>query len=86
MRSAALNTEMGVLFDDPQIGAALGAEYQRLAAPSLSYAVQLQADGSLQWIDGATRPPRTLEQEPDASLVRRIAAKVLGWLPIESQL
>lgn len=86
MRSAALNTEMGVLFDDAQIGAALAAEYQRLAAPALSYAVQLQPDGKLQWIDATTQPPRLLDREPDATLGRRITAKVLGWLPIESQL
>ncbi len=94
MRSAALNTEMGVLFDDPEIGAALAAEYQRLAGPALSYVVQLRPDGdpvsstgrALRWIDGTTRPPRVLDREPDAGLGRRVAAKVLGWLPIESQL
>lgn len=86
MRSAALNTEMGVLFDDPAIGAALQAEYQRLAGPVLSYSVQLQQDGALRWEDASTLPPATLDREPDASRGRRIAAKVLGWLPIESQL
>jgi len=86
MRSAALNTEMGVLFDDPRIGAALATEYQRLAGPALSYVVQLEPDGDLRWVDGTTQPPRILDQEPDASLGRRVAARVLGWLPIESQL
>ena len=86
MRSAALNTEMGVLFDDPRIGAALAAEYQRLASPDLSYSVQLRPDGKLQWIDATSNPPQVLDHEPDASLGRRVVAKVLGWLPIESQL
>ena len=67
-------------------GAALATEYQRLAGPALSYVVQLEPDGDLRWVDGTTQPPRILDQEPDASLGRRVAARVLGWLPIESQL
>ncbi|MBS0613329.1 MAG: phospholipase D family protein, partial [Proteobacteria bacterium] len=86
MRSAALNTEMGMLFDDPQIGAALAAEYERHAGPALSYEMKLAPDGELQWIDRTLSPPAILDREPEAGLGRRIAAKVLGWLPIESQL
>lgn len=86
MRSAALNTEMGVLFDDPEIGAALVAEYLRLAGPALSYSVKTAPDGRLQWEDGGVRPPAILTREPDASFMRRVVASILRWLPIESQL
>jgi putative cardiolipin synthase len=85
-RSADLNTEMGVLFDDPAIGASVRAEYQRLAAPALSYAVYRDAEGELRWLDRATAPPRVLDHEPDSSPGRRALVRVLRWLPIESQL
>src|SRR5690606_8828160 len=86
MRSATLNTEMGVLFDDPRIGAALAAEYRRLSSPDLSYAVRLRPDGKPEWIDATSTPPRVIDHEPDAGFGRRIATRMLGWLPIESQL
>ncbi|HET7655892.1 MAG TPA: phospholipase D-like domain-containing protein, partial [Luteimonas sp.] len=85
-RSAHLNTEMGVLFDDPALAAAVREEYERLAAPGQSYAVFLDEDGRVRWRDGSEQPPRVLDTEPDASLGRRAFARVLRWLPIESQL
>ena len=85
-RSASLNTEMGVLFDDPGLGAAIEAEYRRLAAPALSYAVFLDRDGDVRWRDDAVIPPAILEHEPDASAWRRAQAAMLRLLPIESQL
>lgn len=84
-RSAELNTEMGVLFDDATLAASLRSEYERLAAPALSYRVALDR-GRLCWLDETSRPPRRLDHEPDASLTRRATARVMGWLPIESQL
>ena len=86
MRSAALNTEMGVMFDDPQIGAALALEYQRLSSPALSYSVRLRPQGGLEWIDASTQPKTLLYQEPDTTALQRGTVKVLSWLPIESQL
>lgn len=85
-RSVALNTEMGVLFDDAQLGTAVEDEYRRLAAPMLSYAVRLEPRGGLRWQDDATQPPEVLDREPGATAGRRMVARVLGWLPIESQL
>ncbi|HET8900279.1 MAG TPA: phospholipase D family protein [Rhodanobacteraceae bacterium] len=85
-RSADLNTEMGVLFDHAGLAAAVKAEFQRLAGPALSYGVTLGADGQLVWLDGASEPPRRRRREPDASRARRLLARVLAWLPIESQL
>lgn len=84
-RSAELNTEMGVLFEDATLAASLRREYERLAAPALSYRVALE-DGRLRWLDETSRPPRLLDHEPDAGLMRRATARVMGWLPIESQL
>ncbi|GAA5073803.1 phospholipase D family protein [Lysobacter panacisoli] len=85
-RSKNLNTEMGVLFDDPVMAGHLREEYLRLAGPALSYRVQMEKDGALRWIDGSQSPPVVLDSEPDAGFVRRVLARASGWLPIESQL
>ena len=85
-RSADLNTEMGVLFDDPDIARSLRDEYLRLAGPALSYWVYLKPDGELRWLDRTMQPPMAITHEPDASALQRATARIVGWLPIESQL
>ncbi len=85
-RSANLNTEMGVLFDDPDLGEALLAEYLHLVGPDMSYWVYLDAQGRLRWLDRATSPPTVLDTEPDSTLRQRATATVVRWLPVESQL
>jgi len=85
-RSASLNTEMGVLFDDPELSAALEQEYRLLAGPAMSYSVHLDVDNRLYWEDAHTHPTGFLQREPGASRARRLVAWLLGLLPIESQL
>ena len=85
-RSANLNTEMGVFFDDPRMAAALRAEYLHLAGPALSYWVSRTDAGELRWLDRASAPPRVLVREPDAGFPRRAQAALFRWLPVESQL
>jgi len=85
-RSANLNTEMGVLFDDPELGAALFKEYRHLTAPGLSYWVYLNDDGDVRWVDRDTDPPEALKVEPDSTRMQRVVANVVRWLPVESQL
>ena len=85
-RSADLNTEMGVVFDDRAIAAALREEYLRLAGPAFSYWVYQRPDGSVAWLDRAATPPAAVDRAPDTGTMQRATAKVVGWLPIESQL
>jgi cardiolipin synthase C len=85
-RSVTLNTEMGVLFDDPGIGKALRDEYLRLSGPRLSYWIYHDKAGDLRWLDRTARPPMALEHEPQTTTFQRATARVIGWLPIESQL
>jgi putative cardiolipin synthase len=85
-RSIDLNTEMGVLFDDPPLARALRDEYLRLAGKDSSYWVYLDPEGDLRWLDRAEDPPVVLEHEPESGLWSRILARVVGWLPVESQL
>jgi len=85
-RSAYLNTEMGVLFDDPAISAALRNEYLHLASPRVSYWVSHDANGDLRWLDRTAKPPVLINHEPETTKTQRVIAEILRWLPIESQL
>jgi putative cardiolipin synthase len=85
-RSADLNTEMGVLFEDPAIAIELRNEYLRLTHPAFSYWVYHDADGALRWLDHSIDPPVVWTLEPDTGRWKRLLVRVLGWLPIESQL
>ncbi|AWH22293.1 phospholipase D family protein [Stenotrophomonas sp. ZAC14D2_NAIMI4_6] len=84
-RSAYLNTEMGVLFDDPVLGARLRQEYLRLADPQHSWWLALGAGNELRWLERQP-PPHWVGREPGSSLGKRWTARVISWLPLESQL
>ncbi len=85
-RSAYLNTEMGVLFDDPVLAVRLRDEYLRLSGPELSYYLHLDRDGQLRWLDHARQPPVAHVAEPDTTWLQRATARAISWLPLESQL
>lgn len=85
-RSVDLNTEMGVLFEDEALAAELRNEYLKLVGPGLSYQLQLDDEGRLRWLDASVAPPLVLTHEPDTTWARRLLVRVIGWLPIESQL
>lgn len=84
-RSINLNTEMGILFNDRQLTGDLLRLYQWKIGRENSYRVWLQ-DGEVRWEDASKSPPREWTQEPDANWPRRMTAKIVGWLPLESQL
>ena len=84
-RSARVNSEMGVFFEDETLAADLRAEIDRLKSPALSYRVRL--DGlRLHWIDEATDPPVLYSDEPHSTFTQRMIARLVGWLPIEHEL
>ncbi|WP_341925828.1 phospholipase D family protein [Stenotrophomonas geniculata] len=84
-RSAYLNTEMGVLFDDPVLGAQLRDEYLRLADPRHSWWLALDDRHRLRWLEREP-PPHWVEAEPGATARKRWLSRVISWLPVESQL
>ena len=85
-RSAYLNTEMGVMFDDAQLAKAVRDEYLRLANPELSYWMHLDKQGKPRWLDRAAKPQTLLSKEPHTGIWQRVSARAIGWLPLESQL
>ncbi|WP_035485515.1 phospholipase D family protein [Geminicoccus roseus] len=84
-RSRSLNCEMGVLFTEPELVAQVRANFADETSPEKSY--QVQADsGVLVWQDRAAALPQTLRAEPEASLSRRLLARLISILPVQSQL
>lgn len=84
-RSVRLNTEMGVVFEEPSIVAELEEEFKRRTQDGYSYDVVLK-DGEIEWRDNATSPPTIWEHDPHTGWWQRTITKVMSWLPIESQL
>jgi cardiolipin synthase C len=84
-RSITLNTEMGVFFEHDELVRELRRIFADETSPPRSYSVGV-GDAGIIWVDAALDPPDTWVREPEASLWRRLAATIIGLLPIESQL
>jgi putative cardiolipin synthase len=85
-RSIVLNTEIGMLFDNPRLASALVAGLKR-RLPEVAYRVQLKAGSDeIEWLDREGGTEMRYDQEPEASAWRRFSSWFLSWLPIESQL
>lgn len=84
-RSARLNTESGVLIDDPRFAAAVLAQYEAAIAPTRSWRVHL-VDGRMRWTSAVDGREVTVDHEPDASFGRRATALLFRLLPLDSQL
>ncbi|MGB8812889.1 MAG: phospholipase D family protein [Paracoccaceae bacterium] len=82
LRSAFFNTELGILFDDPDLVATLLRMADDLNAPSQSYQVSLQ-NGKPLWTTRRPGLPAQLHHEPEAPLRLRAISWVVGHLPIQ---
>ncbi|MGZ9897704.1 phospholipase D family protein [Shewanella gaetbuli] len=81
-RSAWLNTEMGVVVEQPQFAQTFASVIKQSLTNKV-YQVVIK-DGDIQWLDLQTQ--QYITQEPDSSWWQRFMANTLSWLPIESQL
>lgn len=82
-RSALLNCEMGFLIGSPTMARAMSQGFDTKVAAG-SYRVSLRPDGDMQWAeDEPGKPVITFDDEPNASVVKRLMVTVFGWLPIE---
>lgn len=78
LRSAFLNTEMGIIFDDPALLSELADRFDRAILPDQAF--ELALDGKwVVWRRGEGTP---LTIEPDSTLSRRLVSFVVGHLPI----
>ena len=83
-RSAALNTESGLVIDSPAMAGHITAAFAD-QLPKRSYVLQLDANGQVQWQDPspADGSVQLLHHEPQTPLWKRAFVRVLSWLPIE---
>ena len=85
LRSANTNTEMGVLFEEPEIVAELTRIIDRDSAPERAYALSLQG-GALRFAVRRPGLPAQMGFEPEVPALRRAMSWVIGRLPIHSYL
>ena len=85
-RSAALNTEMGVVVQSPELAQAVVDYYRRGTSPESSYRVSLDDSGKLRWDATVDGRPVTYDKEPETSAWTRTKVALLRALPIEDQL
>ena len=86
-RSATLNTEMGVLFDYPPLAKKMRELFEYETSPSMSYRLSIsEGDGRLRWEEQACGSLTMHNREPKTHWPRRLAVKLIAWLPIHSQL
>lgn len=78
MRSAFLNTETGVVFDDPALVAQLDARFDWVTAPEQSYRLTLEGR-MMGWARGAQE---RVVLEPDSAAPRRVLSFLIGHLPV----
>jgi cardiolipin synthase C len=80
-RSSRLNTEMGVLFDCPELAERLPVE----TASDLDHtAYRMELDGGrLVWVTHEGDKEVRYTSEPATSLWKRFQVRLLSWLPIE---
>jgi putative cardiolipin synthase len=79
-RSAALNTEMGLVVDSPTLARRLSTGLDALY-PALAWRVERDPEGGgVRWRDAGPAPIAT---EPGVGALRRAAVRALSWLPIE---
>lgn len=85
LRSAYLNIEMGLIFEDSAIVAELDHAFTRDTAADASHRLEL-VSGRVRWHVSGARDPRPMIREPRASAWRRGLSWVIGHLPIHAQL
>jgi putative cardiolipin synthase len=83
LRSARLNTEMGLVMDSPMLARRFT---ERFDAPMLlvAYEVRLGPDGdSLEWIERTADGEKRYDTEPGTTWLRRRSVDLLSILPVD---
>ena len=84
-RSARLNTEMGVFFENTEIAEELMKIYQSVITKDVSYEVILR-NGEMIWLDDSDGDFKEWNKDPETGWIKRAIVKIVSWLPVESQL
>lgn len=83
-RSAALNTESGLVIDSPQLAGKVSDAFER-DIPGRSYALRLDEANGLEWRDprAPDGSPQVQHHDPQSPAWQRALVQMLSWLPIE---
>ena len=83
-RSAALNTESGLVIDSPTLAAGVSDVFKNRLA-SQSYSLRLDEAGQIEWKDRPAPSARAQlhHTEPETPLWKRAMVSLLSWLPID---
>ncbi len=81
-RSVHLNTELGFIIDSPALAEAVGQAFDQ-RVPAVAYAVRLDGDGRLVWIERRDGQEVHHTREPGSTLGKRMWIGLLSVLPIE---
>ena len=84
-RSFAINTELGVIIDSPQIAKPM-AEAIDQQLNLKTYEVILNDKGKVRWVDRSGDEEIELKKEPQTGFLRRLLVRFYGLLPIKRQL
>ena len=84
-RSVALNTEMGVLFENPELDQQMLGAFNE-AVVNRAYQVQLDAAGDLVWLERDSGQTIRYHKEPHTTAWQRFVVRFLSWIVPESML
>jgi putative cardiolipin synthase len=84
-RSADINSELALLADSPEFGAIVGSFLDDGVAPENAYRVTLDG-GRLRWTAQIDGREVVYTKEPESGWWQRFVVRVIGILPIHSQL
>jgi len=84
-RSARLNTEMGLVIEDPELAGRLRGWFDT-RVPMLAYEVKRAGDGTLTWTDRTESSETRYDTEPETGFFLRAWVGFLSLLPIEREL
>jgi putative cardiolipin synthase len=85
-RSTAINTEIGVMIDSPEIARQVGAFMDDGASAGSAFRVTLDKNDNLTWTASTNGKDVAFHTDPDTSLWERLMIDFMGLLPIEDQL
>jgi putative cardiolipin synthase len=85
-RSTAINTEIGVMIDSPEIARQVGAFMDDGIDPGSAFRVTMDKNDDLVWVASTDGKDVAFDADPDTSLWHRLVIDFIGLLPIEDQL
>lgn len=84
-RSVELNTEMGVVFESPELAGKMSEVFEQDLLDH-AYRLDLDEDGDLNWTTGENGRKIRFDQEPETGWWQRLSTRVMSVFVIESML